>query len=342
MIVRIKGIKTYRSKGKTYHYHRATGERLAAEPGTAAFIEEVARLDAKVKAQGELPGTLGALIAKYRASPKFAAKAERTKRDYQKVFDYLKPLSDVPLSRFTPPFVMKLRDKAFAKHKRRFADYVVDVLSLLFTWGKPYGITDGNPAADVPKMDKPRGTPEANRAWRDAELQTVLDRAPAELKTAIGLAAFAGLRQGDVLTLTWSAIRGDYIDTRQAKTGDPVCIRIHRELAAILATTPKHAVTVVTGQKGRPYTENGFRTVFFRFIRTLEEEGAVGEGLTFHGLRHTAGRMLADAGCDTRDIQAVLGHRTAAMSEHYAKEADTRRRASAAITKLEQARTKNV
>lgn len=45
--------------------------------------------------------------------------------------------------------------------------------------------------------------------------------------------------------------------------------------------------------------------------------------------------MLADAGCDTRDIQAVLGHRTAAMSEHYAKEADRKRRASAAVTKLE-------
>jgi hypothetical protein len=37
-----------------------------------------------------------------------------------------------------------------------------------------------------------------------------------------------------------------------------------------------------------------------------------------------------------------MGRRTAAMSEHYAKEADTRRRASAAITKLEQAQTKNV
>lgn len=342
MIVRIKGIKSYRSKGRTYHYHRATGERLTAEPRTTAFVEEVARLDAKVKSQGELPGTLGALIAKYRASPKFETRAARTKRDYQRVFDYLKPLSDVPLTRFTPPFVMKLRDKAFAAHKRRFADYVVDVISLLFTWGKPYGITDENPAADVPKMDKPRGTAEADRAWRDTELELVLERAPAELKAAIALAAVAGIRQGDVLTLRWSAIRAGTIEFRQSKTGDEVCIRIHRELAEVLAATPKTAVTIVTGQKGRPYTENGFRTVFFRFIRDIEAEGAVAPGLTFHGLRHTAGRMLADAGCDTRDIQAVLGHRTAAMSEHYAKGADTRRRADAAITKLEQARTKNV
>lgn len=96
------------------------------------------------------------------------------------------------------------------------------------------------------------------------------------------------------------------------------------------------------GCRGRPLTESGFRSLFFRFIRALEAEGAVGKGLTFHGLRHTAGRMLADAGCDTRDIQAVLGHRTSAMSEHYAKEADTRRRASAAITKLERARPRHV
>jgi integrase len=30
----------------------------------------------------------------------------------------------------------------------------------------------------------------------------------------------------------------------------------------------------------------------------LENEGKVGTGLTFHGLRHTVGTKLADAGAD--------------------------------------------
>ena len=35
-----------------------------------------------------------------------------------------------------------------------------------------------------------------------------------------------------------------------------------------------------------------------------------------HGLRHTAGRLLADRGADPRTIAALLGHRTLAMAAH--------------------------
>lgn len=342
MILRLKGIKTYRSRGKLYHYHRASGTRLTSEPGTAAFVEEVRRLDESLKTKGERPGTLGGLIKAYRASPEFAAKADSTKADYLDVMDYLKPLADMPLVQIDPPFVMNLRDRAFAQRKRRFANYVLAVLSLLHNWGRPHGITAANPTESVPKIERPRKLAEANRAWRDEELRTVLEEAPPELRPAIALAAFAGLREGDAIRLSWTAYRDGVIESRQAKTGDPLWVPAHTELRAILDQTPKRAVTIVVGQRGRPFTENGFRARFFKLIRDLEGCGRVGKGLTFHGLRHTAGRMLADAGCDTRDIQAVLGHRTAAMSEHYARGADQRRRAAGAITKLEQARTRDV
>ena len=72
-------------------------------------------------------------------------------------------------------------------------------------------------------------------------------------------------------------------------------------------------------------------------MRRLEAAGDVEKGLTFHGLRHTVGKRLAGAGCDTRDIQAWLGHKTAAMAEHYAKEADQRLRVKGAVAKLDRA-----
>jgi integrase len=62
----------------------------------------------------------------------------------------------------------------------------------------------------------------------------------------------------------------------------------------------------------------------------------VGPGLTFHGLRHTAGKVLDELGCDTRTIAAVLGQRSEAMARHYSEEGDRRRRAVVAIKKLEQ------
>ena len=86
--------------------------------------------------------------------------------------------------------------------------------------------------------------------------------------------------------------------------------------------------------RGQPYTANGFRTMFFRLIRGLEAAGTVRPGLTFHGLRHTAGRVLADRGADPRTIAALLGHKTLQMAAHYSEEHDRKKRAVAAVAKL--------
>jgi hypothetical protein len=45
MIVRVRGVKKVRSKGKIYYYHRATGTRLLAPPGTVEFLIEIGRLN---------------------------------------------------------------------------------------------------------------------------------------------------------------------------------------------------------------------------------------------------------------------------------------------------------
>src|SRR5262249_15881711 len=54
-----------------------------------------------------------------------------------------------------------------------------------------------------------------------------------------------------------------------------------------------------------------------------------------HGLRKTAARRLAEAGCSAHEITCVTGHTTTRMVEHYTKAADRKRGASAAILKLE-------
>jgi hypothetical protein len=46
------------------------------------------------------------------------------------------------------------------------------------------------------------------------------------------------------------------------------------------------------------------------------------------------GKWFADAGCDARDIRAWLGHKTAAMANHYTKQADQKRRVLSVAAKL--------
>lgn len=346
MIIRLQGIKRTTVKGRTYYYHRATGKAIKAEAGSAAFAEEVARLD-KLAAAGKdapkaTPNTWGWLVELYRGSPEWLQLAPRTRKDYQSVFDYLdapeagkRGMRDLPLEHITGPSLMSLRDKTFAKRGRRMANYALVLISIVFNWGRPRGKCGANPAEDLPRIRRPRDARQVNRPWTDGELAAVLAAAPEQLKLAIALGAYVGLREGDALRLPWSAYDGEAIEWRQAKTGEIVWVPAHRELRTMLDGARRQGTIMVVNSWGSSFTDSGFRASFFKLIRKLAADGKVGKGLTFHGLRHTVATRLADAGADERTIMAVTGHATQQMVAGYTKTADRRRRAKAAMKLLE-------
>jgi len=334
--ITVKGINKVKAKGRTYYYHRVTGTRIRAEFGTPAFLTEVEQLTGRTSSGVQTSrGTLGALIEGYRKSPEFTQLAARTRADYQKVFDYLQPLAGDALNEFDKRAIIEIRDAAFAKRKRRFANYTVAVLSLLFNWGVRRGLCESNPVRDTPKLRRPRSLPKANRRWTREELQIVLAAAPRELKLAIALAVCTGMREADVLRFPWSGYKDGYVTTRALKTGAPIEMPAHPLLRELADAAPRTSPVMVVGAKGQPFTGSGLRQRFFGLVRDLREKGLVGEGLTFHGLRTTCATLLAEAGCDTQTIMAITGHTTEAMVAHYTRDASRKGRAKAAIEKLE-------
>ncbi|MDI2077558.1 hypothetical protein [Bradyrhizobium sp. Mp27] len=75
-VLRVKGLKRYRVKGRWYAYHRKSGTRLKSEFGTAEFIAELARLERRLRKIEALPGTLGQLFSSYRKSAAYRAMAD--------------------------------------------------------------------------------------------------------------------------------------------------------------------------------------------------------------------------------------------------------------------------
>ena len=61
------------------------------------------------------------------------------------------------------------------------------------------------------------------------------------------------------------------------------------------------------------------------------------KGYSPHGLRHLAGKSLAEAGCSVAQMMAVLGHLTEKQANHYWKQANRMRLADDAIMMLERA-----
>jgi hypothetical protein len=239
-IVRVKGFKIFPDRHKIMRcYHRATGipiDLQKAPLGSAAFFAECDRIaaaaESKAAALKEKPGTLGQLICEYRKSSAFQDLSPRTRSDYQKIFNYLRPIADTEVERFDRPLVVRIRDKAAASKGRRTGNYVKAVLSIIFNWGRERGLISDNPASGV-GLRRQKGTPDANRPWSDEEREAVLDTAPDHVRPALAIMMFTGLGPKDALTLPRNFVKDGEIATRRAKTGEPVFWPMPGPLAAI-------------------------------------------------------------------------------------------------------------
>ncbi len=152
-------LKKYRSKGKLYVYHRATGKRIWSELNSQAFWQEVGRLDQKAATiAADKTGTLGELCRAYLQSVEFTAiLAEPTRREYSRILGRVEPLYELPVSTFDRDFVLRLRKQMFLKHRTRTANYVLQVLCAVFSWGAPLAYVKSNPFKDVPRFRRAKG-----------------------------------------------------------------------------------------------------------------------------------------------------------------------------------------
>lgn len=150
------------------------------------------------------------------------------------------------------------------------------------------------------------------------------------MRLVLLFALYTGQRQADCLAASWRDVQGSRIRVKQEKTGVELTIRIHQDLKTALDTTKKTSVKILTTSNGKGWEVENFRKLF----REARNKAGLTE-VTFHGLRKTAARNLAEVGCTESQIMAITGHKTSAMVSHYVKDANQEKLAEAAILKLE-------
>ena len=144
--------------------------------------------------------------------------------------------------------------------------------------------------------------------------------------TMILVAYRHGLRATELCDLKWDAIdfRAATLHVTRKKGGQATTHQISaNELRALRKLQkeqdPKSAFVFVN-ERGTPFDRNGFNWMVKRAGKKA--------GLPFqahaHMLRHAAGYTLANAGKDTRSIQAYLGHRDIRHTVRYTELSPTR------------------
>ena len=326
-VVKLRHVKKYRSSGKVYWYHRITGERLPDEEEARAGRVLEINSGLESNRPRTLPGSLRDLIGQYRMSPEFRWLATSTKRSYQTYLGLLaRAYPDKPVEDISRAWLYELRDAM--SETPRAADWVLQLMSILMNFAMDRDWRADNPVLGVKKL---RGG-KSYEPWPDSALKRFREEANPRLVPALELALHTGQRLSDVLAMQWRHVVGGLIEVAQSKTGERLSIPIHRDLREVLNRIPKTGIYIVCTRRGTPYTVSGFSSVFRRELQRLALSG-----LQFHGLRHTAGWRLAEAGCSDREIASILGHRTAAMTLRYTRRADQQRLAKAAVRKLEEA-----
>jgi len=327
----------------TYYCDRRTGLRIEGKPGSPEFLENYEK--AARPPRGLDDGTLDGLIIRYRSTRKFQKLSPRTRVDYEKQLSKIEnAFGNAPLGalndRRIRSDIMKWRDQ-LAQRSDRQADYAVAVLRIVLNLGVEIGALLTNNAVGIENLYQ---SDRAENIWLPDQVARFASFASTEIQLALLMALHTGQRQGDLLSLTWSAYDGKAITLRQSKSrrdgkgGRRVYIPCTSALKTTLDNLPKRALTILSNSRGRAWTQDGFRTSWWK---TSRKAGIV--DLTFHDLRGTAVTMLSEAGCTPQEIAAITGHtlrQANTILDNYL--ARTRPLAEAAIIKFENAAATNM
>jgi integrase len=321
-----------------YYYAWRKGPRLVGEPGSPEFL---ASYYAAIQSRREPDrSTFHSVIVGYKASQDFLTLSERSRADYlQQIAKIEEKFGTLPLAalddtRVTRDF-LEWRD-SMARSPRQ-ADYAWTILMRLCSFARARGLTLYRPPERVERLYH---ADRAQKIWEQPQLATFMGVASEPLQRALVLAIETGQRQGDLLTLPWSAYQPDeqgrmWIRLTQSKTNRRVNVPVTRRLRAVLDNTKRTGTVILTDKRELPWQANRFRKQWGDATR---KAGIVDR--TFHDLRGTAVTRLAEAECSDAEIAAITGHSmrdVGAILDKYLARTD--KIALTAIAKLERGRS---
>lgn len=191
-----------------------------------------------------------------------------------------------------------------------------------YRWCQMYDHRHDDPSI---RLRPPRVENATHSKISNQDIQRLLDTLPADLRRAVILGAFAGMRVSEAAALDWADVDSgdDVITVRRSKGGKSRQIPVSPDL--IRQVGPEVPGNVVTAG-GEPYTAAQLQRRLNRAMR------AAGCDYTSHDLRHRWGIAAYRSSRDLLAVAEMMGHSSVNTTKIYASaDSDVKRKIASAV-----------
>lgn len=260
------------------------------------------------------------LAAWYLELPEVRAKRSYG-RDRLTMTKLLPAFGDRLLKDITPAQVEAYRQKRLAEPSGRTphtptapatVNREIACLKTIFSKAMKNGRAEHNPAQGVKGLKENN---ERDRVLSSEEYHRLLAACPGHLKPVVKLAYHTGMRQGEILGLTWGQvdIKEGFIRLapEDTKTNEGRLVPLNGELVEMFQEMPRG----LPGVRVFTYQGRGVAAMKEAFTSACKRAGI--EDFTFHDLRHTFINNRRLEGHDYFRIMAATGHKTMSVFKRY-------------------------
>lgn len=338
--VPLRGLKIYQSRKRWYVYVRGTPKALIsafagtreqlvaklAEPDMLALYNVTAKRDLSKTYED---GTLGSLIAWFKATSEYEKLAEATRKDYDEAYEWMRPAYVIPLTLITTPSLYEVRDRCAKEKWPRFADQMIAALSSMFRRAVKRNKMERNPCLGMDKAHK--ANPNSNREWFEHEWKFARENAPGEVLIPMMIARYAGLSGQTIVSLNINQffdhpLTGRAVSYTRRKNNKTTLLPVLVELQNFLADKKvqrSDGLIAVRDDGSMWPSEKHMQSRVSRWLRLQERKGNIGKGTTLHGLRVSYAAWWKRNGASDAEVTELIGDKSEAMGRHYTRHVES-------------------
>ena len=311
---------------KGHPAERATFTRLTDAKAWAQDTESAIRDGRYFKTRESQKHTLGELIDRY-IRDVLPTKPKQSSSQKQQLEWFKAEIGAHTLADVTPAKIVECRDKLLTEEslkigKTRAPATVVRYLAALshaFTIAvNEWGWLDDSPMRKVKKPALPRGRVRflSEEVERPRLLKACEESSNPYLYPVVVLALSTGMRQGEIMGLTWEDVdlHQGRATLHETKNGERRVVPLSGKALELLKEHSKvrRLDTALLFPSKNPKKPVDLRAPW---EAALKKAGI--EDFRFHDLRHSAASYLAMNGASLAEIAEVLGHKTLKMVKRY-------------------------